>query len=55
MGTLVSTQIWDVVVTSFEGVDHIKETRDEKDEFIYIVCSDCLMKNRLKFLLKFHL
>lgn len=52
MGTLVPAQLWDVVVTSFEGVDHVEETRDEKDEFIYMVCSDHLMKNRLKLLLK---
>lgn len=52
MGTLVPTQLWDVLVTSLEGVDHVETTRDEKDESIYIVCSDHLMKNRLKLLLK---
>lgn len=52
MGTLVPTQLWDVLVTSFNRVDHVEETRDEKDEFIYIVCYDHLMKNRRKLLLK---
>lgn len=53
MGTLFSTQLQDVLVASFEGLDCVKETRVEKDEFIYIVCPDHLKKNRQKLLLKY--